>query len=123
MAADWLILWMFWLLNDLMLYSYLNHVARCLISNIDLSVSLDTTLEYSDDMGVDDITQEKIDLLPRVVKHLTAGDSLDAYLSIYIYMWHSVDYRFRGNTLYIIIPMYLRALVRCDVVRCQGILV
>ena len=35
---------------------------------------------------------------------------------------------FRGiqvprNTLYIIIPLYLRALVRCDVVRCQGILV
>ena len=37
-------------------------------------------------------------------------------------VWHSVEYRFRGNTLYINIPLYLRALVRCDVVRCQGIL-
>ena len=38
-------------------------------------------------------------------------------------LWHSMEYRFRGNTLYINIPLYLRALVRCDVVRCQGILV
>ena len=30
---------------------------------------------------------------------------------------------FRGNTLYIVVPLYLRALVGCDVVRCQGVLV
>ena len=53
-----------------------SHVAKCLISDIDLSVSLDTT---SNDMGVGDITQEMIDLLAKVVQHLKAGDSLDGY--------------------------------------------
>ena len=31
----------------------IGHVAKCFISDIDLNVSLDSTLEYSDDMGVD----------------------------------------------------------------------
>ena len=56
-----------------------SHVAKCLISDIELNVSLDSTLEYGDDMGVDDITQEMNCLLPKVVEHLRAGESLDRW--------------------------------------------
>ena len=49
---------------------------------------------------------------------------LQSCIAIFIiHLWHSVEYRFRGNTLYINIPFVPQALVRCDVVCCQGILV
>ena len=39
-----------------------------------------------------------------------------------VYMWHSMVYRSRGNTLSLISALYLWASVGCDVVCCQGIL-
>ena len=39
-----------------------------------------------------------------------------------MFLWHSMVYRSRGNTLSLISALYLWASVGCDVVCCQGIL-
>ena len=43
-------------------------------------------------------------------------------ISLLVLLWHSAEYRSRGNDVYINIPLCLRASVCCDVVCCQGIL-
>ena len=60
--------------------------------------------------------------LPVVTSHVVYHREVfsDHYCSLY--MWHSMVYRSRGNTLSLISALYLWATLGCDVVCCQGIL-